>query len=167
MENIVSNLNCLISELNAEFQKKDSPFPINQLEGAIHAFSLMRDSILSKSFDKSLQNYLDKIMRWSIESRIRYPGGLHEWLMCSRANIFKKWGVSMDDIKKLRTKVDDVIFKNPPGIHGGPGSTRAHNEILDLIDSSNSYAEFKEKLISWSEKRLEGGSKKLPSGFFE
>lgn len=68
MENIVGNLNCLISELNAEFQKKDSPFPINQLEGAIHAFSLMRDSILSKSFDKSLQNYLDKIMRWSIDS---------------------------------------------------------------------------------------------------
>ena len=99
-----------------------------------------------------------------ISALIRHPGGLHEWLMCSRANTFKKWGVTMEEIKLLRTKIEDVIFKNPPGYHGGPGSTKAHNEILDLIDRSNSYDEFKIKLIKWSENRLEGGSSSLPKG---
>ena len=70
----------------------------------------------------------------------------------------------MEEIKLLRTKIEDVIFKNPPGYHGGPGSTKAHNEILDLIDRSNSYDEFKIKLIKWSENRLEGGSSSLPKG---
>ena len=68
MENIVCKLNCLIAEMKAEFQKKDSSFPVNQLEGAIHVFSLMRDIILSKSFDKDLSNDLDRIMRWSTDS---------------------------------------------------------------------------------------------------
>ncbi len=68
MENIVSKLNCLIAEMKEEFQKKDSSFPINQLEGAIHVFSLMRDIILSKSFDKSLSNDLHKVLRWSTDS---------------------------------------------------------------------------------------------------
>ena len=54
--------------MKEEFQKKDSSFPINQLEGAIHVFSLMRDIILSKSFDKSLSNDLHKVLRWSTDS---------------------------------------------------------------------------------------------------
>ena len=68
MEDIVSKLNCLIAEMKAEFQKKDSSFPVNQLEGAIHVFSLMQDIIISKSFDKDLSNDLDIIMRWSTDS---------------------------------------------------------------------------------------------------
>ncbi|AXO80727.1 hypothetical protein DZC78_10135 [Olleya aquimaris] len=59
-----------------------------------------------------------------------------------------------------------MCFKNPPGKHGGFGSTRAHNEILDLIDTSKNFNQFKKKLIIWSENRLEGGSKSLPKGFF-
>ena len=54
----------------------------------------------------------------------------------------------MNEIKRLRTKVDDVIFKNPPGKHGGFGSIKAHNEILDLIDNSFDYITFKNKLIA-------------------
>jgi len=72
----------------------------------------------------------------------------------------------MDEIKNLRTKIEDVIFKNPPGKHGGPGSTTAHNEILDLIDNSKNYDEFKNKLVDWAEDRLEGGKDALPNGFF-
>ena len=97
---------------------------------------------------------------------IRHPGGLHEWLMCSRANTLKKWNVSMDEIKLLRTKIEEVIFKNPPGYHGGPGSTKAHNEILKIIDSSDSYKIFKGKLIEWAENRLINGKDSLPKEFF-
>ena len=106
-------------------------------------------------------------LRNKVKSRLRHPGGLHEWLMVSRAHVFKRWGVTADEIKDLRTKIELVIFKNPPGYHGGPGSTKAHNEILKLIDSSSDYLEFKTKLISWSEERLQGGKKSLPEGFFK
>lgn len=68
MESFVNNLICLISELKAELQKKDSYFPAHQLEKAIYIFSIIRDNILSKSFGDNLSNDLDKIMRWSIDS---------------------------------------------------------------------------------------------------
>lgn len=68
MESFVNNLTCLISELKAELQKKDSYFPAHQLEKAIYIFSIIRDNILSKSFGDNLSNDLDKIMRWSIDS---------------------------------------------------------------------------------------------------
>jgi hypothetical protein len=128
----------------------------------IKDFAKWFDNIPIHEFDEIWKN---KKLREAIEARIRHPGGLHEWLMCSRANVFKKWGVSMDEIKRLRTKIDDVIFKNPPGNHGGLGSTKAHNEILDIIDNSTSYDQFKNSLKQWADHRLEGGSASLPNGF--
>ena len=68
MESFTNNLICLISELKAELQKKDSYFPAHQLEKAIYIFSSIRDNISSKSFGDNLSNDLDKIMRWSIDS---------------------------------------------------------------------------------------------------
>lgn len=35
----------------------------------------------------------------------------------------------MNDIKKFRTSISAIEFKNPYGIHGGEGSTTAHNEF--------------------------------------
>jgi hypothetical protein len=130
----------------------------------IKIFSKWFDEIVFEDFMKL---WVVKATKERIKRRIRHPGGLHEWLMVSRADVFKKWGVSMNEIKRLRTKVEFVIFKNPPGKHGGFGSTRAHNEILDLIDTSKNFNQFKKKLIIWSENRLEGGSKSLPKGFFD
>ena len=68
MESFANNLICLISELKAELQKKDSYFPAHQLEKAIYIFSIIRDNISSISFGDNLSNDLDKIMRWSIDS---------------------------------------------------------------------------------------------------
>lgn len=130
----------------------------------IKGFTKWFDEISLKDFEILWSNSNGKS---KIIGLIRHPGGKHEWLMCSRSNIFKKWGVSMNEIKSLRTEIENVIFKNPPGYHGGPGSTKAHNEILDLIDNSKNYIEFKGKLIKWSETRLEGGKDSLPNGFFE
>lgn len=129
----------------------------------IKEFNKWFDDLTYKEFDIL---WKDLVLRRKVERRLRYPGGYHEWLMVSRANVFKKWGVKANEIRTLRTKISDVIFKNPPGRHGGKGSTKAHNEILKLIDESNNYQEFVENLVNWSNKRLEGGSKKLPKGFF-
>lgn len=85
----------------------------------------------------------------------------------SRERIRTGAGVEMSEIKELRTRIEDVIFKNPPGYHGGPGSTKAHNEILELIDDSKNYEEFKSRLINWSENRLKNGKNDLPNGFFK
>jgi hypothetical protein len=89
---------------------------------------------------------------------------MHEWHMVSRAPKFKEWGVTAEQIAEMRTPTSQVRFKNPPGRHGGPGSTAAHNEILDIIDTSPDYATFKTRLQQWANNRLEGGAAALPPG---
>ena len=53
---------------------------------------------------------------------------------------------------------------NPQGYHGGPGSTTAHNEILNIIDSSPDFVTFKTRLQQWANVRLKGGAGALPTG---
>lgn len=99
-----------------------------------------------------------------MEDRIRQPGGYHEWHLVSRTPEFKKWGVSIDDIKGMRSLIDDIEFKNPWGIHGGTGSTTAHNQILNIIETSSSYGEFVRRLNDWARDRLKNGILDLPEG---
>jgi hypothetical protein len=106
--------------------------------------------------------WANKKLKESLIARIRNPGGYHEWLLVSRTDKFKSWGVKMEIIKKFRSKTSKVNFVNPPGRHGGKGSTKAHNELLKLIDSSNSFEEYIKKLNTWADKRLEGGRNSLP-----
>ncbi|RIW34298.1 hypothetical protein D3H55_09975 [Bacillus salacetis] len=103
-------------------------------------------------------------LRIIIESRIRYPGGYHEWHLVSRAPIFKRWGVTAEDIAEMRTLTKDVEFVNPAGRHGFDGSGKAHRELLDLIDYSLDYETFKRKLRNWAHYRLKGGIDSLPEG---
>lgn len=53
-------------------------------------------------------------------------------------------------------------FVNPPGKHGGLGSTKAHNELLGIIDSSKDYKMFVRRLNNWANYRLKGGINSLP-----
>lgn len=99
-----------------------------------------------------------------MSDRIRQPGGYHEWHLVSRTPKFKEWGVSMDNIKGMRTMTDDVEFKNPSGIHGGTGSTASHNQLLYIIDSSSNYDEFVKRLNNWANDRLKNGIMDLPEG---
>jgi hypothetical protein len=105
--------------------------------------------------------------RESIEARIRQPGGLHEWLPCSRANTFKRWGVTMEQIKEMRSLTSEIEGTNPAWGHGETGSTTAHNEIIRLVDSSSSFADFKARLQAWADTRLVGGRGALPAGLRE
>ncbi len=98
-----------------------------------------------------------------ISSRLRSPGKLHEWLMIARAPTFKRWGISAKQIQELRTPTKDVEFINPPGKHHrAPGSKRAHNEILEIIDTSLDYDTFVRRLQMWFHYRYKGGVEGLP-----
>ncbi|EIT83760.1 hypothetical protein A374_18761 [Fictibacillus macauensis ZFHKF-1] len=89
---------------------------------------------------------------------------LHGLFLVSRAPQFKFWDISAEKIKDLRTAISDVKFVNPKGIHGGLGSTKAHNELLAIIDTSNDYNTFIRRLNNWAYYRLEGGISSLPEG---
>ena len=46
--------------------------------------------------------------------------------MVSRAPTFKKWGVSIDEIRRLRTSTKDVHFVNPIGGHHRVKGAKKH-----------------------------------------
>ncbi|MFJ8413914.1 WXG100 family type VII secretion target [Bacillus paramycoides] len=122
-------------------------------------FNKWFDNLSSEEFNTMWEN---PKLRKRIEDRIRKPGGYHEWHLVARTPKFKEWGISMNDIKEMRTLTKDVKFVNPPGVHGGEGSTVAHNQILRIIDTSKDYETFVKRLNNWAEDRLESGKMGLP-----
>ncbi|WP_299095594.1 T7SS effector LXG polymorphic toxin [uncultured Metabacillus sp.] len=119
------------------------------------------NSLTTEEFDIV---WSDPKLRESIKDRLRHPGGLHEWHLVSRANTFKYWGVIAEQIIEMRTLISETKFVNPTGKHGGKGSTKAHNELLQIIDTSIDYDMFKRRLQNWADYRFEGGSDALPDG---
>ena len=120
-------------------------------------------------FNRLTPEQLDEIwdnkhLRRKIERQLRAPGGMHEWHLVSRAPQFKRWGIQAEQIRDLRTAISDVKFVNPTGVHGGLGSTRVHNELLGIIDSSLDYETFVRRLNNWANYRLDGGMASLPEG---
>lgn len=87
-----------------------------------------------------------------IADNIRHPGSQHEWLMVAEARKFKRWGVSMRTIQEGRTFTDAAIGKRFR--HGGAGSGQMHVALRAMIRSSDSYAEFLEKLNHWADREL-------------
>ena len=87
-----------------------------------------------------------------IEENIRHPGEFHEWLMVAEARKFKRWGVSMRTILEGRSLTEATMsrwFR-----HGGTASGRFHLELRRMIQTSNSYGEFLEKLNLWADREL-------------
>ncbi|WP_245604672.1 hypothetical protein [Paucisalibacillus globulus] len=124
-------------------------------------FNKFFNSLTSSELDEL---WKDKKIRKKIERQLREPGGLHEWHLVSRAPQFKYWNIGAEEIKDLRTAISDVKFVNPNGVHGGLGSTKAHNELLAIIDTSSDYNTFVRRLNNWANYRLEGGVTSLPQG---
>ena len=71
----------------------------------------------------------------AIASLMRYPGGLHEWLMIACLPIFKVMGIPMELVKKYRTPIEECTFSfnGDVGTHGGTGSTTMHNDLRAAI----------------------------------
>ncbi|WP_444929141.1 RHS repeat-associated core domain-containing protein [Microbulbifer sp. SSSA002] len=109
----------------------------------------------------------DKKIRRKIESGLRADGGMHEFLMVSRAPKWKEWGVTAQQVhvdyavstEKLRWIIPSDIdhqLRGQPGGHRiindttgdvtAPGSTRYHKELDQAIDNSSSLKEFDEEL---------------------
>ncbi|MGE6666074.1 RHS repeat-associated core domain-containing protein [Paenibacillus xylanexedens] len=124
-------------------------------------FNKWFNSLTPDEFDKV---WADPKLRETIKDRLRHPGGLHEWHMVSRADVFKRWGVTSEQIAEMRTLISETKFVNPKGKHGGKGSTKAHNELLEIIDSSTDYGMFKRRLQNWANYRFDGGVDALPNG---
>ncbi|MEC1530456.1 ribonuclease YeeF family protein [Bacillus haynesii] len=124
-------------------------------------FNKWFNSLSTKQLDEL---WSDKKIRRAIERQLRAPGGMHEWHLVSRAPTFKHWGVTAEQIRELRTAINEVEFVNPTGKHGGLGSTAAHNELLKIIDSSKDYNMFVRRLNNWANYRLKGGVEALPEG---
>ena len=94
----------------------------------------------------------DPKLRESIKDRLRHPGGLHEWHLVSRADTFKYMGGNcQEQMVEMRTLISETKFVNPTGKHGGKGSTKAHNELLKVIDTSEDYDMFKRRLRNWED----------------
>jgi hypothetical protein len=136
---------------------------------ALDSVPSVRNGEFNKWFNSLTPDEFDKVwadpkLRDIIKDRLRHPGGLHEWHLVSRADVFKRWGVSSEQIAEMRTLISETKFVNPKGKHGGKGSTTAHNELLDIIDSSTDYDMFKRRLQNWANYRFDGGVDALPNG---
>ena len=71
--------------------------------------------------------------------------------MVCRAPDFKRWDVSMDEIKRFRTNTTDLKWTDPDtgaiGNHGSTGSGKFHNELKNIIDNSSSLDDFNSGVI--------------------
>lgn len=100
----------------------------------------------NRSADTVSELWKSKENRRAIGALIRYPGGWHEWLMVASLPLLKAMGIPLAWIRQFRTKTAECRFyykerdRYYPGIHGGDGSTRMHNELFRCY--SNVYLEF-------------------------
>jgi hypothetical protein len=129
------------------------------------------NSLTSAELDQVWQN---PTLRKAVESRLRSPGGFHEWLPVSRAPKFKEWGITAEQIEEWRTATSQVKFRSPPappgGMHSaptggaGPGATTFHNKIIEIADTAPDFATFRTRLQALADEWLVGGSGALPVG---
>ncbi|WP_051317268.1 WXG100 family type VII secretion target [Ectobacillus panaciterrae] len=146
-----------------------SSFSVEQKVQILHSVPSVKNGEFHKWFNDLTTDEFDTIWQDSnakqaIKARLRYPGGMHEWHLVARADVFKYWGVTAEQITELRTAISEVKFVNPPGAHGRKGSTKAHNELLEIIDTSLDYNNFTRRLQNWAHYRFEGGVDALPEG---
>ncbi len=107
-------------------------------------------------------------------------GGKHEWLMVSRAYVFKEMGFTAKDIRRLSTLTVDL---HPRGgltkgwthvseLRDAVNSTTAHNALLKRIDDfyarmhtlKHPRGAFKRQLALWADDWMKNGVQDLPRG---
>jgi hypothetical protein len=119
------------------------------------AFNDWLDSLTLDELDAMLADESVNGQRGAAEiigENIRHPGRFHEWLTVGELRQFKKWGVPMETIKEGRTLTKATIGKRFR--HGRTGSGTLHLELAAMVQSSNSYPEFLEKLNQWADREL-------------
>lgn len=77
-----------------------------------------------------------------ISSLMRYPGGLHEWLMIVEIPALKEMGIDMELVKTCRTETAQCKFAldendtSLSGRHGGTGSGRMHIALREALNEA-------------------------------
>jgi hypothetical protein len=124
------------------------------------------DGLTSSQFDELWA--IPEIQK-TIRERLLFKGAHHEWLVRSRANVFKAWGLGVGDIANTRQLTNRVNFSNNPlggragGHVGFPSQSKIwHDELIRIVDSSNDFAEFRRRLNAFADVRLDGGRRALP-----
>jgi hypothetical protein len=117
--------------------------------------------------------------RDQIKRALRGGGGMHEWMMVSKAATARKWGVTAEEImdavsgtkaldRKLRSLSKGNAIKY--GHSGAPGSN-FHNKLAELMDKSKSADEYKRRVKAFLKKELGLDNKQLrellPEWFFQ
>jgi RHS repeat-associated protein len=121
------------------------------------------------------QIFADKSMAQKIKNQLRGDGGKHEFLMVAEAPKWKEWGVTAQQVKEdFAISISDLnngLAKgwkhSTGGLTKSPGSKKVHNELQQIIKSSNSLDDFKTKMVDWADKWIEGGYISLPKGFHD
>lgn len=115
--------------------------------------------------------------RDDIKDYLRGKGKKHEWCVCCKANVFRKWGLSIEDIFKYTSPTDELIFLNiyqnnkllPNNYHpnsftyNNKTSKEAHNQLEKIIDESLSFEDYVQKLNIWADLHIQNGRNSLPS----
>ena len=164
-------IQCNVSTVSARVQRQIDSILVdgNISDNRGGNFTVWFDTLTPKQLDllwNSDRMIGSKTLREVIEDRIRHPGELHEWLLAGRANSFKKWGVSMETIKQLRSVIDDLELKlgSEVGHHSGNLGGKFHYELRRLIDDCNDYDEFVFRMQAFAKRWLPNGVKDLPVG---
>ena len=90
---------------------------------------------------------------------------MHEWLMVAEAPTFKRWGMTAEDIARLRTQTSEITQINPFGGHAAAQNGNGfHTELRRIIQNSTSFEQFKNNLNNWAAYRLQNGASDLPLG---
>lgn len=77
--------------------------------------------------------------REDIKGMIRYPGGMHEWLMVALVPVYKEMGIDMHLLKQCRTETSKCVYLDDNEKilwkHGGNNSTTMHNKLKKIYIS--------------------------------
>ena len=79
----------------------------------------------------------DESYKRAISALMRYPGGMHEWLMIAALPLVKEMEINFGLVKELRTKITDdfqFVWQGKHYVHGtNTGSAHMHQELYDAI----------------------------------
>ena len=163
-------------EFRAIFDAVDDPLAALQKYGEgqlarLHGIPT-ESSSFKKWFDEVDLNELDRVYRIPeardyIKGKLRHGGGDHEWLLVSRGNRSRSWGLGYDEITTLTTPTKSTWFLGAKGARHAHDRTSvsklAHDELGRLMDDSQSYAEYLTKLRTWATTNLPNGVNDLPA----
>jgi hypothetical protein len=112
-------------------------------------------------------------LRDTIEDRVRYPPGNHEWLMVSQGRKLKRLGFTMEEIKAMTSPTKKISGPVPGSPDArwrhtnddgstGENSGKMHNALSDVIEQANNRDEMLEGMEDFADGWLDHGIDSFP-----